>query len=303
MADARHKLLAVRERRVHPLRDEKILTSWNGLMISGVLDAYQTLGNPAYLAMAEKALAFLLERAYKNGRLFRTVTGGIGKLNAYLDDYAFLAAALIDAFEATAKPAYLDKARELTAVMVEQFWDPQTGGCFFTGMNHEPLIQRMKTGEDSAIPSGNAVATMNFLRLFHYTGEQAYLDKAEQTLRLFRGHMDQNPFGMASLLCALDFYLAKPKEIVLVGKRGTPEVRDLLAKIAGRYVPNKTLVLVDNDGKGTGYVPAAAKGKTTINGKPTAYVCHNFTCSQPVTAWEALEKILEQPTPIQRSEK
>ena len=303
MADARHKLLAVRERRVHPLRDEKILTSWNGLMISGILDAYQTLGNPAYLAMAEKALAFLLERAYKNGRLFRTVTGGIGKLNAYLDDYAFLAAALIDAFEATAKPAYLDKARELTAVMVEQFWDPQTGGCFFTGMNHEPLIQRMKTGEDSAIPSGNAVATMNFLRLFHYTGEQAYLDKAEQTLRLFRGHMDQNPFGMASLLCALDFYLAKPKEIVLVGKRGTPEVRDLLAKIAGRYVPNKTLVLVDNDGKGTGYVPAAVKGKTTINGKPTAYVCHNFTCSQPVTAWEALEKILEQPTPIQRSEK
>src|SRR5438046_1960840 len=115
--------------------------------------------------MAEKALGFLLERAYKNGRLFRTVTGGIGKLNGYLDDYAFLAAALIDAFEATAKPAYLDKARELTAVMVEQFWDPQTGGCFFTGRDHEQILQRMKTGEDSAIPSGNAVATMNFLRL------------------------------------------------------------------------------------------------------------------------------------------
>src|SRR5437899_9975430 len=100
MADARHKLLAVRERRVHPLRDEKILTSWNGLMISGILDAYQTLGNPAYLEMADKALVFLLDRAYKNGRLFRTVTGGIGKLNGYLDDYAFLTAALIDAFEA-----------------------------------------------------------------------------------------------------------------------------------------------------------------------------------------------------------
>ena len=108
---------------------------------------------------------------------------------------------------------------------------------------------------------------------------------------------------MASTLCALDFYLAKPKEIVLVGKRDTPEMRDLLAKIAGRYVPNKTLVLVDNDGKGTGYVPAATRGKTAINGKPTAYVCHDFTCSQPVTDWEALEKILEQPTPIQRSEK
>jgi uncharacterized protein YyaL (SSP411 family) len=289
-ADARRKLLEVRERRVKPLRDDKILTGWNGLMLSGVLNAYQTLGNAAYLDMAEKALAFLLEHAYKNGRLFRTVTGGIGKLNAYLDDYAFLAAALIDAFEATAKPAYLDKARELTAVMLEQFWDSQAGGCFFTGKDHEPLIQRMKTAEDSAIPSGNAVAAMNFLRLFHYTGEPNYLDRAEQTLRLFRAHMDQNPFGMASMLCALDFYLAKPKEIVLVGKPGAAEMTDLLLKIYGRYVPNKTLVRVDN--AGSGYVPAAAKGKTAIDGKPTAYVCHNFTCSQPVTDWPALEKLL-----------
>jgi len=290
IADARRKLLEARERRVKPLRDDKILTGWNGLMLSGVLDAYQTLGNAAYLDMAEKALAFLLEHAYKNGRLFRTVTGGIGKLNAYLDDYAFLAAALIDAFEATAKPAYLDKARELTAVMLEQFWDSQAGGCFFTGKDHEPLIQRMKTAEDSAIPSGNAVAAMNFLRLFHYTGEPNYLDKAEQTLRLFRAHMDQNPFGMASMLCALDFYLAKPKEIVLVGKPGAAEMKDLLLKIYGRYVPNKTLVRVDS--AGSGYVPAVAKGKTAIDGKPTAYVCHNFTCSQPVTDWAALEKLL-----------
>src|SRR5207245_10467510 len=173
-------------------------------------------------------LGFLLTRAYKDGRLLRTVTGGIGKLNGYVDDYAFLSAALIDAFEATAKPTYLDKARELTAVMVEQFWDPQTGGCFFTGKDHAALLQRMKTGEDSAIPSGNAVATMNFLRLFLYTGEQPYLDKAEQALRLFRTHMDQNPFGMASTLCALYFYLSRPKEIVLVGKQDTPGVRGLL---------------------------------------------------------------------------
>src|SRR5207244_11634588 len=114
-------------------------------------------------------------------------------------------------------------------------------------MNHEPLIQRMKTGEDSAIPSGNAVATMNFLRLFHYSGEQAYLDKAEQTLRLFRGHMDQNPFGMASLLCALDFYPAKPKEIVPVWKRATPGMSSSLATIAARYEQSKTMGLVDSD--------------------------------------------------------
>lgn len=291
MAEARRKLLHVRERRVKPLRDEKILTSWNGLMISGVLDAYQTLGNPAYLAMGEKALVFLLDHAYKNGRLFRTVTGGQGRLNGYLDDYAFLTAALIDAFEATSNPTYLDKARELTAVMQEQFWDPQSGGCFFTGKDHEPLIQRMKGGEDSAIPSGNAVAAMSFLRLFSSTGEEAYLDRAEQTLRLFRHQMDQNPFGAASMLCALDFYLAKPKEIVLVGARTHPAMNDLLAKIYGRYVPNKTLVVVDGN-NGPDLVPAAAKGKTAINDKPTAYVCHNFTCSQPVTDWDTLETLL-----------
>jgi len=292
IADARRKLLDVRERRIKPLRDDKILTGWNGLMISGVLDAYRTLGNPAHLRMAEKALAFLLERAYQNGRLFRTVTGGIGKLNGYLDDYAFLAAALIDAFEATAKPAYLDQARELTAVMLEQFWDAQAGGCFFTGKDHEALIQRMKTGEDSAIPSGNAVAAMNFLRLFSYTGEQSYLDKAERTFRLFRTHMDRNPFGTASLLCALDFHLSKPKEIVLVGRRDAPEMRDFLAKIHERYVPNKTLVVVDGAGQDARYMPESAKGKRALDGKPTAYVCHNFTCSQPVTDWDALEKLL-----------
>ncbi len=292
IADARRRLLEVREQRVKPLRDEKILTAWNGLMISGVLDAYQTFGNPDYLAMAEKALAFLLEHASRNGCLFRTVTGGVGKLNAYLDDYAFLAAALIDAFEATATPAYLDQARELTAVMLEQFWDVQAGGCFFTGKDHEPLIQRMKTGEDSAIPSGNAVAAMNFLRLFSYTGEQPYLDKAEQTFRLFRAPMGQNPFGTASLLGALDFFLAKPKEIVLVGNRDAAEMTDLLRKIYGRYVPNKTLVVVDGEETAARYVPDSAKGKRAIGGQPTAYVCHNFACSPPVTEWDALEKLL-----------
>jgi uncharacterized protein YyaL (SSP411 family) len=136
------------------------------------------------------------------------------------------------------------------------------------------------------------VAAMNLLRLSHYTGEQAYLDKAEQTFRLFRTHMGQNPFGTSSMLCTLDFYLAKPKEIVLVGKRDSAEMTDLLSKIYGRYVPNKTLVVVEGGGNGARYVPESAKGKTTIDGKPTAYVCHNFTCSLPVTSWDALEKLL-----------
>ncbi len=293
LAPARRQLLEVRERRVKPQRDDKILTSWNGLMISGLLDAYQTLGVPAYLSAAEKALAFLLNHAYQQGRLFRTVTDGVGRLNGYLDDYAFLGTALMDAFEATSNPTYLDKACELTEVMMEQFWDQQVGGCFFTGRDHEPLIQRMKSGTDSAMPSGNAVAAMNGLRLFYYTGDQHYFDRAEQTLRLFRNQMDQNAYGSTAMLCALDFYLAKPKEIVLVGRKTDPGMQDLLRQIQGRYVPNKTLMIVDGtEGVGLQNVPVVARGKTALNGKPTAYVCHNFTCSQPVTEWAGLETLL-----------
>jgi uncharacterized protein YyaL (SSP411 family) len=293
IADARTRLLATRERRIKPLRDDKILTSWNALMISAVWDAYQAVGNPAYREMGKKAIDFLLKTAYQGGRLFRTVTDGVGRLNAYLDDYAYLTAATIDTFEATSDPTYLDKARELTAVMLEQFWDAQTGACFFTGKDHEPLIQRMKGGEDSAIPSGNAVAAMNFLRLFSLSGEQIYVDRAEQTFRVFRQQMDQNAFGTASLLCALDFYLSKPKEIVLVGSRRDPVMADLLGKIHTRYVPNKTVFLVDGSKIGSSSrTPAAAQGKTAVDGKATAYVCHNFTCSQPVTDWAALERLL-----------
>jgi uncharacterized protein len=118
------------------------------------------------------------------------------------------------------------------------------------------------------------------------------MDRAEQTFQLFRDHMDQNPFGTASLLGALDFYLSKPKEIVVVGSRTDPRVNDLLSQIHGRYLPNKTLVVVNEKSSGAIGVPAVAQDKTAIEGMPTVYVCHNFTCSQPVTQWDALEKLL-----------
>jgi len=290
LAPARTQLREAREPRSKPQRDEKIITGWNGLMISGMLDAYQTLDNQSYLTMAENALNFLLAEAYKNGHLYRTVTKGQGKLNGYLDDYAFLTAALLDAHESTFNNTYLEVARELTSVMVEQFWDPQVGGCFFTANNHETLIQRMKSGSDGPIPSGNAIAAMNFLRLFSLTGEQAYHDRAEKTFTLFRTEMTDNGYGSAAMLNALDFYLEKPKEIVLVGDRISQEMKALLTRIHATYVPNKVLILVDDKNSNT--LPPIAQGKTTLDGKPTVYVCHNFSCSRPVTSWANLEPLL-----------
>ena len=290
LAPARKQLLAAREPRIKPQRDDKILTGWNGLMISGVLDAYQTLGDPSYLTMAENALDFLLAEAYKNGHLYRTVTNGQGKLNGYLDDYAFLTAALLDAYESTFDDKYLATARELTSMMVEQFWDSQAGGCFFTANNHEVLIQRMKSGSDGPIPSGNAVAAMNFLRLFSLTGEQTYHDRAEKTLKLFRAEMDNNGYGSAAMLNALDFYLDKPKEIVIVGDRTDPATKNILTRIQSTYIPNKVVIFVDE--KNPNALPPIAQGKTSLDGKPTVYVCHNFTCSRPVTSWADLEPLL-----------
>ena len=290
LTPARMQLLTVREQRVKPQRDDKILTGWNGLMISGVLDAYQTFGNPEDLAMAEEALDFLLNVAYQNGHVYRTVTNGQGKLNGYLDDYAFLAAALLDAYESTFDGKYLDRARELTSIMIEQFWDPQAGACFFTANNHETLIQRMKSGTDGPIPAGNAIVAMNFLRLFSLTGQETYHDRAEQTFTLFRAEMGDNGYGSAAMLNALDFYLEKPKEIVIVGDRADPPIYDLLLKIHSKYIPNKVLILVDKKNADT--LPPIAQGKTALDGRPTVYVCHDFTCSWPVSTWEELEPLL-----------
>jgi uncharacterized protein YyaL (SSP411 family) len=176
--------------------------------------------------------------------------------------------------------------------MIREFWDDVDGGFFFTGTSHEKLISRTKPAFDSSIPSGNSIATQLLLRLYHYTGKEAYLKRAEKVLRLYYDAMEQQPFGFTHMLCALDFYLQKPKEIVLVGKKEDQATRDLLTKIQSLYLPNKTLQVVAPGGSLKAISPLL-EGKTQLNGKPTAYVCHNFTCSPPVTTWEDLKPLLE----------
>ena len=293
-------LFDTREQRVKPFRDEKVLTSWNGLMLSGMVQAYTVLGDAEALQAVQDTITFMQERMLPNGRLLSVYKDGQAKLNGYLDDYAFLTAALLDAFEATCNQSYFALAQQLTTTMLEEFWDEAQGGFFFTGKSHETLIERTKSAYDQAIPSGTAVAAKNLLRLYHYTGQPAYLQRAEQVLQLFRRHMEQQPFGFGSLLTTLDFYRQKPQEIVLIGTPGAADTQAMLRAIHQHYIPNKLLLQIDP--QHTAAVLEAfpllrdvLAGKTQMGGKATVYVCHNFTCSLPVTEPEALTALLARP--------
>jgi len=292
IAEAKQRLFAVREARVKPGRDDKILISWNGLMLSAFVEAYKVLGNPRYLEIAGQTTDFLLTHLYRDGRLLRSFKDGQAKFNAYLDDYAFFAAALIDLYEATFERAYLERAIEFTETLLTRFWDEQEGGFFFTSSDHETLISRSKSAFDGSIPSGNSVAVFNLLRLFSLTEKQDYLAKAEQVLRLFYDAMEQNPFGFSNMLCALDFYLNRPKEIVLLGDKHAAETKDMLARIHRLFIPHKTIVCLDLREQPGIQLPSLLTGKTQVDGKLTVYVCHNFTCSLPVTEWGALKELL-----------
>ena len=292
LREAKQKLFLEREKRVKPFRDEKILTSWNGLMIGAFVEGYNVTRNRRYLAVAEKGADFVLTRLHKEGRILRTFKDGVGKLNGYLDDYAFFINALLDLHEATSAPPYLDRAKSLTARLVDQFWDEAQGGFFFTSKDHESLIARYKSSADQSTPSGNAVAAYALLRLFHLTGGTDYFEKGERTLRFFSEAMEDNVYATGNLIAAGDLYLRKPKEIVVIGKRESAETEALLSKIHRLYLPNKVLIAADPDCLDQVSLPDLVKGKKALDGKPTVYICQNFTCSQPLTEWEAIRSAL-----------
>jgi len=290
IAEAKQKLFTVREGRIKPGRDEKILASWNGLMLSAFANAAKVLGHPHYVEIARRNADFLWTRLYRDGRLLHSFKDGQARFNAYLDDYAFVAAALVDLYEATFEQKYLDRAVELTEILLSRFWDEKEGGFYFTSNDHEALISRSKSAFDGAIPSGNSVAVFALLRLSFLTENSRYLEKAEKTLRLFYDAMEQNPFGFSLMLGALDFYLRRPKEIVILGDPQEEGTKALLAQLQSEFIPNKTLLCVDP--RRGEKIPSLLAGKTQVDGKLTVYVCHNFTCSLPVTEWSVLKALL-----------
>ncbi len=289
LTDARRKLLAARAARIAPARDEKILTSWNALMIGAFAEAAKVLGDASYRETADRAVRFVRDKLYRDGRLLRTWTAGESKLDAYLDDYAFLVNALLDLYEATADASLMREAVDLGTTILDRFEDPERGGFFFTGTGHEELVHRPKPAFDGSIPSGNSAAAQGLLRLYHYTSNPRFLTSAERALRAFATGMQKNPFGFANMVGVADFYLRKPREVVIVGKPDDPSTAELVGRVHAAYIPNKTIVVADPASQTR--VPIA-EGKPQVNGRVTAYVCHGYTCSTPVTDWQGLEPLL-----------
>ena len=285
VGEARELLYAARAERPPPLRDEKILTAWNGLMISAFAQAALVMNDPAYVARATAAADYVLTNLRRDGRLLRAALNGQAQHTAYLADYAFLIAALLDLYEATSELRWLEEARALDGVLEQHYEDAIGGGFFRTAEDHESLITREKPSSDGAEPSGNSVQLLNLLRLHEFTTDDRYRQRAEQAFEAFSDVIAQNPVVVSEMLLAVDFHLDTPKEIVIVVPQNREEAQALLDELRATFLPNRILAVVaegDELDRHTALIPLL-EGKVARDSKPTAYVCENRICDLPTT--------------------
>jgi uncharacterized protein YyaL (SSP411 family) len=283
---ARQKLFAARERRARPGRDEKILTSWNGLMIKAMARAGRALDRPDFIASAERALGFIQAELWRSQRLLVTHKDGKSQLNAYLDDHVFLMDGAIELLQSRWLRADLDFIRALADTLLEHFEDESQGGFYFTGDDHEPLVYRPKPVSDDATPSGNGVAARVFLRLGHLLGDLHYLHAAERTLEALYTGIRQQPSTHGALLLALEEWLYPPQTIVL---RGTSAAMQPWQALAGRhYRPHRLVVAIPSD---VGELPGILTERTARN-EVTAYLCAGHACAAPVTDLAEFKDVL-----------
>jgi uncharacterized protein YyaL (SSP411 family) len=285
LAEAREALLEARAARVRPGLDDKRLAAWNALATAALADAGAVLGRPDYLDAARACAGFLLSSMRDSeGRLLRTYKDGGARLNAYLEDHAFLLDALLVLYEASFEPRWFEEARRLAETTIERFGDPERGGFFSTAADHEELIARRKEVGDHPIPSGNSAAALGLLRLAALTGERSYERQAEGVFAIFGGTAVQHPQSFAHMLLALDLHLASTKEVALVGE----DLGELAAAVRAELRPHLVLA----GGPEGSEAPPLLQGRTAVEGRAAAYVCENFACRAPVTEPAELESML-----------
>jgi hypothetical protein len=283
--ESRALLYTARTKRPPPNRDEKIITSWNGLMISAFARAALVLGEPVYARRAERSAEFLLAQMRQNGRLKRSYKDGAARHEAFLDDYAFLIAGLLDLYEATGRPRWLREAISLDTVLENHYEDRATGGFFLTADDQEKLLAREKPAYDGAEPSGNSVHTLNLMRLEEFTMQDRYRIRAERTLRSLRGRLAQTPTSLSELLLAVDFHLDVPKEVIIVTPTSRAEAEPFLAQLRVSYLPNRILAIATEgeDLASQAKLVALLQYKVAQGRKATAYVCEEGVCKLPTT--------------------
>jgi uncharacterized protein len=281
---AKTALLAIRSKRVRPHLDDKILTAWNGLMISAFAKGAQVLHEPRYLSAAQRAADFILTKMYdaKSGFLQRRYRDGEAAIAGFLDDYAFFIGALLDLYEADFDPVHIETAMALTNKMRELFEDQSDGAFFSTAVGDSSLVLRMKDDYDGAEPSGNAVALVDLLRLAHFTDRAEYREAAERTLRALGSKIAQQTVAVPQMLVGLDYYLARHREVVLAG-----EAKGFLKHVRSKFLPHTITLRA-----GAPFFPGASS-MHALDGQPTAYVCSNYTCQLPTSQLSKLDELLQ----------
>ena len=284
-----------RETRVRPSLDDKILTDWNGFMIAAISKAGAVLGDEKFIEVSEKALKFIIDNLLDDERrLFHRYKDGEVIIQAFLDDYAYLVWALLETYEATFKPEYLELARNLTSDMLEYFWDEQEGGLFFTGTYSEELLVRKKDAYDGAMPSGNSVAALNLIRLARFLGDTSFEEKATELIRAFSGILSRAYSGFSMMLNAVEFAYGESYEIVIAGDPSSEDTKEMVRAVRDNFIPNRVILL-----KGTKHqvdevsrLAPYAKFHDSIGGKATAHVCINYNCKLPTNDTAQLLKLI-----------
>jgi uncharacterized protein len=291
---AKEKLKAAREKRPRPHLDDKIVTAWNGLMISGFARAFQVLGEPSYLQAAQRAATFLQQNLYEC-RLLRSYRAGAGATYGFAEDHAFLIQGLLDLYEADFNAHWLRWAGELQVQMDALFADA-TGGYFSTEEGAPDILFRLKEDHDGAEPSANSIAAMNLARLARVFNHKEYQNSAARIIGTFHSTLDRMAVALPQMLAALDSTVTESAQMVVAGPREDPLTAELLRVIRSRYLPNKVVLLADG-GEGQKWLGEhveAIQQMTSVKGKPAAYICRNFTCELPVTQPEDLAAKLDE---------
>ena len=296
LKNGKETLLEARQKRTKPQTDTKIITGWNGLMITAFASGYAVLHVENYLDVATRAAEFLWTNMWDGSKLLRIYKNSESKIDGCLEDYAYFLEGLIALYEVTFDSVWIERANQLADKIIDQFSEEEEGGFYMTGRSAEKLVVRLKSAADEAIPSANAVAALSLLRLGHLTGKQEYLKSGERTVRAFQQRMKKTPAAFSGLLSAADFMSEPPMEAVFSGPKEHLVFEDMNNVLSQDYRPNK-VVLFSEDGKKTGRLPLA-EGKSVTDGEPAVYLCQKQTCHPPVKTGKALMNLLETPPEI-----